>query len=203
MAAPWDIFAEKKLKQIIDAGGTILDVGGGLRTDPRNDRGVQRKELAEYLKQSKAKYVYLDVVPDYNPDIIGDVHNLPYEDNSLDAVLAIALLEHVEDPLKAMNEMHRVLKPGGYLYLYVPFLFYYHPHPGYCNDYYRYTLDGVKYLTRKFSHTEIQNVRGAMTTWLNFLPFLAKRTNWFDWLDRLTGKTNSNQTSGYIAFSQK
>ena len=42
-----------------------------------------------------------------------DVHELPFEDGSFDAVFVHAVLQHVREPLRALAEMHRVLKPGG------------------------------------------------------------------------------------------
>ena len=42
-----------------------------------------------------------------------DVYDLPFPDNAFDAVFSHTLLEHLNDPLQALKEMHRVLKPGG------------------------------------------------------------------------------------------
>jgi ubiquinone/menaquinone biosynthesis C-methylase UbiE len=43
----------------------------------------------------------------------GDIYAIPFPDASFDAVFAFTVLEHVDDPRRAMREMRRVLKPGG------------------------------------------------------------------------------------------
>ena len=55
-----------------------------------------------------------------------DVHHLPFEDNTFDALMCNHVLEHVENDLKALSEFYRVLKPGGWAILQVPF---FHPLP--------------------------------------------------------------------------
>lgn len=45
--------------------------------------------------------------------IAGDVYRLPFPDRSFDAVLAHHVLQHLRDPLAALREFHRVLRPGG------------------------------------------------------------------------------------------
>lgn len=50
-----------------------------------------------------------------------DIHQIPFEQNTFDVVLCNHVLEHVRDDIKAMNEIYRVLKPGGFAILQVPF----------------------------------------------------------------------------------
>lgn len=45
---------------------------------------------------------------------IGDVRNLPYPDDTFDAIIAVEVLEHIPDPEAGLSEALRVLKPGGY-----------------------------------------------------------------------------------------
>ena len=50
----------------------------------------------------------------------GSIYNLPFQDNELDVVICSEVLEHLEDYNKAIQEIHRVLKPGGYFLVSVP-----------------------------------------------------------------------------------
>ena len=58
-------------------------------------------------------------------DYVDVVHNLdvtpyPFESNSIDEIHFYHVLEHLHEPLKKMEEIHRILKPGGVLYMRVP-----------------------------------------------------------------------------------
>ena len=50
-----------------------------------------------------------------------DIHEIPFAENTFDAVLCNHVLEHVRDDIQAMREIHRVLKPGGFAILQIPF----------------------------------------------------------------------------------
>lgn len=86
---------------------------------------------------------------DTNPqiDFKWDIHRLPIADNSVDAYICSAILEHVPYPELALFEMFRTLRPGGRVLVEVPFLYHYHPAP---LDLYRWTVEGLKILCEDF-----------------------------------------------------
>ena len=53
-------------------------------------------------------------------DIKADICNLPFDDNSYDVILCNHVLEHIPDDTKAMKELYRVMKPGGYGIFQIP-----------------------------------------------------------------------------------
>jgi len=200
----WDSFFEEKIKKIFTEKKTIIDIGGGLRIEKeKNNRDDKKREwILEY--KDKVDYKIIDPVPDYNPDIVGDIHDLPFSDNSQDAVVCMAVLEHVEDPKKACEEIKRVLKPGGYAFFYVPFLFYYHAETGYYKDYWRFTKDSLNLLFKGFSRLEIEPVRGRFETWIHLSPLgrIKLLASLFNFLDTVF-KKDSKQVSGYNIFVVK
>jgi SAM-dependent methyltransferase len=73
--------------------------------------------------------------------------NLPFKNESVDSVLCSAVLEHVREPYLIIEEMYRILKKGGAVYIEMPFLQPFHAAP---DDYSRLTITGLKYLLRDF-----------------------------------------------------
>ncbi|WP_053990256.1 class I SAM-dependent methyltransferase [Mangrovimonas sp. TPBH4] len=53
-------------------------------------------------------------------DVKADICNLPFEDNSFDIILCNHVLEHIPDDTKAMQELYRILKPGGFGVFQIP-----------------------------------------------------------------------------------
>jgi SAM-dependent methyltransferase len=78
-------------------------------------------------------------------DFVARAEDLPLEDSSIDLVVTQETLEHVRNPFKAMDEIQRVLKPGGTLYCQLPFVIGYHPGP---TDFWRFTREGIVELVR-------------------------------------------------------
>lgn len=189
----WKKFWSQKISEIAKTSKVVLDVGGGNRF---------QKGMKEYeILFKDCDYKTLDSVPDYKPDIIGDIKAIPLDDNSVDAVICRAVLEHIDDPFKAVAEIYRILRPEGKCLVSLPFLYPYHAEKGYYGDFYRFSEDGVKYMFRNFSSIEISKIRGIFETLVNLLPigFIRKigrpiarlLDNFFP---------SKNQTSGYNVY---
>jgi ubiquinone/menaquinone biosynthesis C-methylase UbiE len=54
-------------------------------------------------------------------NILSDITAMPEPDASFDAIMCIDVFEHLPDPIKAIQEFARLLKPGGHLILTAPF----------------------------------------------------------------------------------
>lgn len=202
---PWEIFFDEKMRMLFEQTSSIVDIGGSLRIakDKNNRYDPSHEWMRPYL--DKLAYKVMDPVPDYHPDIVGDIHNLPFADNSQEAILCLAVLEHIENPILASQELYRAIKPGGYCLIYVPFLYYYHAERGYYGDFWRYTPDSLEYLFKAFQKRELMPVRGAIETLVRLSP-LGRLQLFADLaylLDRITGKLHSKQVSGYYLFLQK
>lgn len=102
--------------------------------------------------QNRQDLINIDLYPFREVDIVADAADLPFNDNSVDLIINIAMLEHVPDPNKIIKESYRILKKGGKIIAYLPFMVPFHAAPG---DYYRWTKSGLKLLFSSFSEIEI------------------------------------------------
>jgi SAM-dependent methyltransferase len=136
------------------------------------------------------------------PDIVGDICHLEMlSDASYDGVFCCSILEHVYNPFAAVQEICRILRKGGAVFGYVPFLHTYHAKPGHYEDYYRFTEAGVKYLFKDFEQIETVAVRGNVTTLLHLLPGrLNKLQSLFYWVDTFF---SNQQVSGFYFYGRK
>lgn len=75
--------------------------------------------IRRFRAEKNLEYVTGDLVSPW-ADHHFDAHDIPFEDDSFDIVMANHLLEHVEDDRKVMREFHRVMKPGGWGIFQVP-----------------------------------------------------------------------------------
>ncbi|SEK22493.1 methyltransferase domain-containing protein [Nonomuraea pusilla] len=98
-----------------------------------------------------------------NVDLVSDLRALPLGDATLDGLVSVAVLEHVPDPQAHVREMWRVLKPGGRLVCYVPFMQPFHASP---YDYQRYTRPGMERLFADFAAVDVRTGAGPTSAML-------------------------------------
>jgi SAM-dependent methyltransferase/uncharacterized protein YbaR (Trm112 family) len=103
------------------------------------------------LRTAAGRILYTDVAFGPGVDAIADAHDLPFADDAFDLVVATAVLEHVADPQRCVEEFRRVLAPGGLVYAVTPFL---QPvHMG-AYDFTRFTPIGHRRLFRHFDEID-------------------------------------------------
>lgn len=109
----------------------VLDVGCGARP--------YEPLFAPYAE----RYVGVDPVDNPLADLRGPIEDLPVEDESFDVVLCNQVLEHCDDPRRAVCELRRVTAPGGRVLATTHGVMVYHPSP---TDYWRWTHAGLEKL---------------------------------------------------------
>lgn len=85
--------------------------------------------------------INVDIAPFSGVRVVADTRELPFREETADMIISESMLEHVPFPERAIAEMRRVLKPGGFVYIEMPFL---HPFHGSPSDYTRFTLEGLR-----------------------------------------------------------
>lgn len=104
------------------------------------DVGCGEKPFEKFLQDKVAKHIGVDIEDGfYNKshiDIVGTAYEVPVDSNEADAVISTQVIEHLEKPVEALTEAHRLLKEGGVLFLSFPFLYPVHAAP---YDFMRYT----------------------------------------------------------------
>jgi len=133
----------------LDSGLATLQIGGGIDLCS-----------AENLIKSDA-YLYSK-----DMDLICDAHCLPFKSESFSFVYALAVFEHLHSPWIAADEIFRVLKPGGRVFVLTAFMQHLH---GYPNHYFNMTIPGLE---RIFSNFDIIETKPSKKTSFNQLSYI-------------------------------
>jgi ubiquinone/menaquinone biosynthesis C-methylase UbiE len=152
---------ETMLNLLGEAAPLILVVGGGTLGN-----GVEA-----IYDDRRTRVVGFDIYPSPLVQFIGDAHQIPLANQSIDAVLVQAVLEHVLDPPQVVAEIHRVLRPAGLVYAETPFLQQVHAGP---YDFTRYTSSGHRYLFRAFQEVSAGPVAGPGAQMLTSVDYLVR-----------------------------
>lgn len=199
---------EASLRRIAEAGGIVADIG----TPQRFHKALRRYErLFDGVDYRAYGYRPETKFGAYNCDGHQDIEALSFADGGLDAVICLDVLEHVADPFKAAREISRVVAPGGFVLMTVPFQNGYHgkgggsqSHDAY-PDYWRMTHSGLALLFRDLSELTVTPTDGPMEfrlrqfhlgRWID-MPFCRSL---MDAIDRpLPGRA----TTGHLLFGRK
>jgi ubiquinone/menaquinone biosynthesis C-methylase UbiE len=165
-------FREDWLKNVLmdlPQGKKILDAGAG---------ESQYKKFCDHLEYTSQDYAVYDGMGDSkgihkesrdysNLDIVSDITSIPVEKGTFDVVMCIEVFEHLPNPIEALVELDRVLKPGGKLIMTAPFasLTHYSPYH-YATGFNRYFYE---YHLSELDHNLIEIKANG-----NFFEFLAQ-----------------------------
>lgn len=134
-------FIEKICRDLGNARPRILDVGCGTGANLEMLSGFGEAEGVDVSPDALAfcRERGLENVRQ------GAAEQLPYEDGSFDLVTALDVVEHLDDDVAGLREMHRVLRPGGRAMLFVPaFMFLWGVQDDISHHRRRYTLAGLR-----------------------------------------------------------
>lgn len=194
---------ERPSRRVLVVGGSILGQGMGLlANDPQ------------------LELVDTDVSIGERTTLVCDAHDLPFANETFDAVVAQAVLEHVIDPNRCVQEIHRVLRSDGLVYAETPFMQQVH---GGRYDFTRFTPLGHRRLFRHFEQIAAGSGAGPATvlawSYLYFLRGFARTRKgaqaaaviarltafWLKYLDRMIIERNGAQDGswGYFFLGRK
>lgn len=123
-----------------DITGKVLSIGSG------DDKDKEGGGYRNYFRNASS-YTTSEIEPMPGCDLVLDVRSMPeIPDGAYDCVFCSGVLEHVDDWRKALQEITRVLKPGGTLLLGLPFRQPIHFSP---RDYWRFTEHGIREMLRR------------------------------------------------------
>ena len=156
------------------ASGKLIDIGCG------------EKPYAKMIKPYVSEHIgvdHQDTLHDKSHvDRFGTAYEIPAEDGEFDSAICTAVLEHLEESNRAIQETNRVLKKNGYAIYTVPLFWHLHEEP---RDFFRFTKYGLKYLFEK-NNFEIVELNALSGFWVTF----GQEFVYYLWRFRKGGKLN-------------
>jgi len=119
----------RAIAETFDLPGPVLEIGS-LQVPGQGELIDLRSHFPE------REYLGVDIRPGPGVDLVADVEDLPLDDASVGAVIAMNTFEHVRKFWRGFDEIRRVLRPDGMLLVSCPFNVMIH---GYPSDYWRFT----------------------------------------------------------------
>lgn len=171
--------------------GTVLDVGCGDKPYKYLFKyGTDYKGIDFKSHSSTNCFPYTEPPDYYFQDDYTKTFKLSFKDEEFDHVAAFQVLEHHQDPEMMFHEIFRIVKPGGYVLITVPFLGGIHGEP---DDYQRFTKYGLKVRAEKYGKVIDIKKQGSI--------FSIISTFFGETLVRFTGKSKRHYILGVFIFT--
>ncbi|WP_331541069.1 class I SAM-dependent methyltransferase [Phenylobacterium sp.] len=191
-----------RMRAQLAPGARVLVVGGAVKGSGSDN-----------LYAGDLEIVGLDIYPTALTQVVADAHEIPFVDETFDAVWLQAVLEHVLDPAVVVSEVHRVLKPRGLIFADTPFM---QPVHEAAYDFTRFTRSGHRWLFRQFEEIEHGATAGAGTALLWSIRYFVRAVTgsrlaaalcsapvfWLRFFDRDTQR-HRDAASGFYFFGRK
>ena len=116
------------------------------------DAGAGRMAYRKMLEACCESYESLDATALEGIDHVADIQDTGLQDATYDSIFCTQVLQHLPEPQQALNEIARLLKPGGRAVIAVPHLVWLHNEP---HDYYRFTCHGLRHMLKKAGLAEV------------------------------------------------
>lgn len=202
----------------VPANSRILDAGAGELRNASLCKHLQyvSQDICEYDGSGNHEGMQTGSWDTRQIDIVSDITNIPEPDASFDAILCSEVLEHLPDPLAALQEFARLLKPGGILILTAPFASLvhfapYHYSTGFSRYWYEYHLpkngfsieklepngDWFQYIQQEILRIPKMARKYKLPLWFASYPIAVINRLFF----LLQNKTRNNNSSELACFS--
>jgi SAM-dependent methyltransferase len=155
----------------------VLEIGS------RNVTGLTRRDLFPLCRE----YVGFDILCGEGVDVVGDVHKLSehFTEEHFDIVYSLSVFEHLLFPWKAVLEINKIMKTGGYIYLSTHPVWPEHEMPW---DFWRFPKNGFHAFFNKYTGFEIISLtEGLPCKAYSFVDDAPTRSLWFRTMNQGVG----------------
>ena len=155
-------------KQLVNMRGVVYDFGCGARP-------YEKEILA--VAESYIGVDWANTLHGMHADIVANLNQLlPIANDVADTVISLQVMEHLCEPQVMLSEAFRILRPGGAVYITVPFQWWVHEAP---YDFFRFTRYGMEYMLNKagFIDVLVEESTGFWSMWSLKLNYQLARIN--------------------------
>lgn len=180
-----ELWLEAALK-LVPAGSRILDAGAGEQKYRRfcGHLHYVAQDFAQYNGKGDGRGLQTGAWEQSLLDIVSDITEIPEPDASFDAIMCVEVFEHLQEPVQAIREFRRLLKPDGHLIITAPFCSLTHFAPyHYYTGFNRYFYETFM-VKLGFSIVDLQengNYFEYIAQEIRRLPYVADRFAGFAW----------------------